>query len=61
MQKTKSRNIEEATQRVRDRIPLEELRHTAKYNDLSPENYKRLIKSAETIALLILSAYISKK
>lgn len=56
MQKTENRNIEEATQRVKERMPLEKIRRIHKYSDLSTEDYEQLIKNAETIALLILKA-----
>lgn len=61
MQKTENGNIEEATQRVRERMPLEKIRRIPKYKDLSPEGYEQLIKNAETIALLILKALFFKK
>jgi hypothetical protein len=61
MQKTENRNIEEATQRVKERMPLEKIRHISKYRDLSMEDYEQLIKNAETIALLILRALFFKK
>ncbi len=61
MQKTENRNIEEATQRVKERMPLEKIRCIPKYRDLSPEGYEQLIKNAETIALLILKALFFKK
>ncbi len=58
---TGNKNIEEATQKVRERMPLEKIRRIPKYRDLSQEGYEQLIKDAETIALLILRAFISKK
>jgi hypothetical protein len=61
MQKTENRNIEEATQRVKERMPLEKIRCISKYRDLSPEGYEQLIKNAETIALLVLKALFFKK
>ena len=60
MQKSENRNIEEATQRVKERMPLEKIRRITKYRDLSPEGYQQLIKNAETIALLILRTLFSK-
>jgi hypothetical protein len=41
-------------------LPLEKIRCIPKYRDLSPEDYEKLIKNSETIALLILKAYIMK-
>lgn len=61
MQEKRNRNIEEATERVKKRMPLEKIRRTAKYRDITPEGYERLMKDAETIALLILRAFFSKK
>ncbi|MFV0266242.1 MAG: hypothetical protein ACK5HT_03810 [Draconibacterium sp.] len=58
---TGNKNIEEATQKVKERIPLEKIRRIPKYRDLSQEGYEQLIKDAETIALLILRAFISNK
>ena len=60
MQKSENRNIEEATQRVKERMPLEKIRRIPRYRDLSPEGYEQLIKNAETIALLILRTLFSK-
>jgi predicted nucleic acid-binding protein len=56
-----NRNIEEATERVKNRLPLEKLRLVPKYKDLSVEDYEQLVKDAETIALLILKALFLKK
>lgn len=61
MEEQKNKNIEEATERVKSRMPLEKLRLVPKYRDLSAEDYERLIKNAETIALLILRALFGKK
>lgn len=60
MEEIQNRNIEEATKRVKQRLPLEKIRLIPKYRDLSPEDYEKLIKNSETIALLILKAYILK-
>jgi hypothetical protein len=57
----RNRNIEEATEKVKNKIPLEKLRLVAKYKDLSAEDYEQLIKDAETIALLILKTLFLKK
>lgn len=61
MAEKQNRNIEEATERVKNRLPLEKLRLVPKYRDLSVKDYEQLIKNTETIALLILKAYFSKK
>jgi hypothetical protein len=61
MDEKQNRNIEEATERVKSRMPLEKLRLVPKYRDLSAEDYERLIKNAGTIALLILRALFGKK
>ena len=58
MQEKRNRNIEEATERVKKRLPFEKIRDIPKYKDLSLEDYEKLIKNSETIALLILKAYI---
>ena len=58
MQKRENKDIEEATRRVKERMPLEKIRRIPKYRDLSLEDYEKLIKNSETIALLILKAYI---
>jgi hypothetical protein len=60
MEEIQNRNIEEATQRVKKRLPLEKIRLIPKYRNLSPEDYEKLIKNSETIALLILKAYVMK-
>lgn len=56
-----NRNIEEATERVKNRLPLEKLHLIPKYKNLSAEEYEQLIKDAETIALLVLKALFLKK
>ena len=61
MEEKQNKNIEEATERVKKRLPLEKLRLVHKYRDLSAEDYERLIKDAETFALLILKALFLKK
>lgn len=60
MQEEQNRNIEEATERVKKRLPLEKIRCIPKYKDLSSEDYEKLIKDTETVALLILKAFILK-
>ena len=61
MQKPSNENIQQATERVKERLPLEKIRSIPKYKDLSPKEYEELIKNAETIALLILKALFSTK
>ena len=61
MEKQKNRNIEVATEQVKSRMPLEKMRLVPKYKDLSAEDYERLIKDAETMALLIFKALFLKK
>jgi len=60
MEERQNKNIEEATERVKKRLPLEKIRCIPKYRDLSAEDYEKLIKNTETIALLILKAFILK-
>ena len=61
MDEKQNRNIEVATEQVKNRLPLEKLRLIPKYRNLSAEDYEKLIKNAETIALLILRALFLKK
>ncbi len=61
MQKRENKDIEEATRRVKERMPLEKIRRIPKYRDITPEGYELLMKDAETIALLILRTFFSKK
>lgn len=61
MQNNENKDIEQASQKVRERMPLEKLRLVPKYRDLSAADYEQLIKNAETIALLILKALFLKK
>ena len=61
MQNRENRDIEQASQKVKERIPLEKLRLVPKYKDLSAEDYEHLIKNAETFALLILKTLFLKK
>lgn len=60
MQEEQNRNIEKATERVKKRLPLEKIRCIPKYKNLSSEDYEELIKNTETVALLILKAFIMK-
>ena len=60
MEEKQNRNIEEATERVKNRLPLEKIRCIPKYRDISSEDYEKLIKDTETVALLILKTFILK-
>ncbi len=60
MQEEQNKNIEEATKRVKKRLPLDKIRSIPKYKELSSDGYEKLIKNSETIALLILKAFILK-
>jgi hypothetical protein len=60
MEERQNRNIEEATERVKKRLHLEKIRCIPKYRDLSVEDYEKLMKYTETVALLILKAFILK-
>ena len=60
MEERQNRNIEEATERVKKRLPLEKIRCIPKYRDMSVEDYEKLMKNSETFALLILKAFILK-
>ena len=60
MEEKQNKNIEEATERVKRRLPLEKIRCNPKYRDLSSEDYEKLIKNSETVALLILKTFILK-
>lgn len=61
MQEKQNRNIEEATNRVKKRLPLEKIQSIPKYKNLSQDDYEKLMKDSETIALLILKAFLLKK
>lgn len=54
-------NIQQATERVKKRFPLEEIRCIAKYKNITEEDYHKLIKNAETFALLIFETFFSKE
>ena len=54
-------NIQQATEKVKRRLPLEDIRCITKYKDISEEDYHQLIKNAESFALLILEAFFSKE
>lgn len=56
MQNVNEENIEQATERVKKRLPIEEIRQIPKYKNITSSEYHQLIKSAETLSLLILEA-----
>ncbi len=56
-EKQNAKTIEEATQRVRERMPLEKIRLIPKYKSITEEQYEKLIKDAETFALLVLRVF----
>ncbi len=58
MEKPSEDNIEKATERVRNRMPLAQLRLIPKYKDFSKEDYNRLIRNAEKLALIIFELYL---
>ncbi|QGY45858.1 hypothetical protein GM418_19920 [Maribellus comscasis] len=60
MEERENKNIEEATERVKKRLPFEKIRSIPKFKDLSLEDYEKLMKNTETIALLILKTFIFK-
>ncbi len=61
MQDDENRNIEQATERVKKRLPMVKLREIPKYKNLSVTEYEKLLKDAETCALLILKSFLLKK
>lgn len=50
--------IQQATARVKKRLPLKKIRLLPKYQNLTKKEYRVLIKNAEIFALLILNSYI---
>ena len=61
MQVPGNNSIQEATERVKQRLPLEKIRCIEKYKDITPEGYESLMKNAETFALMVLETYCSEK
>ena len=57
MQRPDAKSIEEATERVKQRFPIGDIRKMENYQEITPEEYEKLIKDAETFALLILESY----
>lgn len=58
MEKPSEDNIEKATERVRSRMSLAQLRLIPKYKDFSKEDYNRLIRNAEKLSLIIFELYL---
>ncbi|MDA3883003.1 MAG: hypothetical protein PF481_06940 [Bacteroidales bacterium] len=56
--KPNSHSIQEATQRAKQRIPIETLREKIKYKNITEQQYNDLFKYAETLSLLILESII---
>jgi hypothetical protein len=52
-------SIQKATERVKKRMTLAQMRLIPKYKDLTQEGYDLLVKNAEIFAILILQAYIA--
>lgn len=61
MQKPDSHTIQEATQRAKQRLPIEELKRRNKYKDITEQVYNELFDSAEAFALLILESLIKEE
>lgn len=61
MQKPSKASIQQATERVKQRLPLEKIRDIPRYKDISLHDYEKLIRSAETFSLLILEAFGMQK
>ncbi len=49
MQKPDENGIQKATKRVKKRFPIEEARKIPKYEDITPEEYDKLMKDAEIL------------
>ena len=56
MQKPSKENIQQATKRVKKRLPLDKVRRIPKFKDISLHDYEKLVRNAETFSLLILEA-----
>lgn len=59
MKKPTKDSIQKATERVKKRMTLAQMRLIPKYKDLTQEGYDLLVKNAEIFAILILQAYIA--
>ena len=61
METPRKEDIEQATKRVKIRLPIDEVRDIPKFRNISEEKYHQLIKNAETFALLILEVILKGK
>lgn len=61
MQKFEKESVQQVTVRVKKRLPIEKIREIPNYKEITPEAYDKLIKDAETIALLILETFMKKE
>ncbi len=61
METPRKEDIQQATERVKIRLPIEKIRSIPKFRNISEEKYHKLIKSAETFALLILEIILKEK
>lgn len=59
MKKPTKDSIQKATERVKKRMTLAQMRLIPKYKDLTQEGYDLLVKNAEIFAILIFQAYIA--
>ena len=59
MKKPPRDSIDKATERVKNRVTLAQLRLIPKYKNITQEGYELLVKNAEIFAILILQAYIA--
>ena len=59
MKKPTKDSIQKATERVKKRMTLAQMRLIPKYKDLTQEGYDLLVKNAEIFAIIILQAYIA--
>lgn len=59
MKKPTKDSIQKATERVKKRMTLAQMRLIPKYKDLTQEGYDLLVKNAEIFAILILQTYIA--
>ncbi len=57
MQKPNSHSINEATQRAKQRLPIENLKETSKYKNITKQEYNQLFEFAEAVSLLILESF----
>ena len=61
MQKPDSYTIQEATQRAKQRLSIEELQRRSKYKDITEQEYNDLFDYAEAFSLLILESLIKEE